>query len=97
MQKWIAPLNIFLIFIIIAALALIASDLISSRLAKLHPKTAKGTAATASPALVAEDLMSFAPILEKGLFGRATQGKLSPLAQQTATTTAAARHLLWQT
>ncbi|WP_243369894.1 type II secretion system protein GspC [Geotalea sp. SG265] len=89
MQKWIVPLNIFLTFLIIASLALIASDFISFRLARLYPKAApKGAAPSPSP-MAAEDLTSFAPILEKGLFGKATQGKLSPVIQQAATAAAA--------
>lgn len=85
MQKWILPTNIFLTFLIIMALALISSDLISFRLTKLYPKSAKKAAPPPSPSNIAEDLMSFAPILEKGLFGKATQGKLSPVVQATAT------------
>lgn len=85
MQKWILPTNIFLTFLIIMALALISSDLISFRLTKLYPKSAKKTAPPPPTSNIAEDLMSFAPILEKGLFGKATQGKLSPVVQATAT------------
>ena len=89
MQKWILPINIFLAFLIISALALISSDLISFRLAKLYPKSA-GKAAAAPPSVAtADDLMSFAPILEKGLFGKAPQGKLSPVIQATAANKAA--------
>jgi general secretion pathway protein C len=84
MQRWIFPLNICLTFLIIAALALISSDLIAARLAKLYPKSAKKTAATPASPVAAEDLMAFAPILEKGLFGKATQGKLSPVVQAAA-------------
>lgn len=90
MQKWIVPLNIGLVFIITASLALIASDLVSYRLDKLYPKAApKSIAITSSPA-TAEDLAAFAPILEKGLFGKATQGKLTPVVQQGSTGTGAA-------
>lgn len=84
MQKWILPTNIFLTFLIIMALALISSDLISFRLTKLYPKGAK-KASPPSSSNIAEDLMSFAPILEKGLFGKATQGRLSPVVQATTT------------
>lgn len=82
MQKWVVPFNIFLTFLVVAALALIASDLVSSRLAKLYPKTEKKVAGPSSSSMVAEDLMSFSHILEKGLFGKATQGKLTPIIQQ---------------
>jgi general secretion pathway protein C len=84
MQRWIFPLNICLTFLIIAALALISSDLIAARLANLYPKSAKKASAPAASPVAAEDLMAFAPILEKGLFGKATQGKLSPVAQAAA-------------
>ncbi|GAB7028188.1 type II secretion system protein GspC [Geotalea toluenoxydans] len=89
MLKWIAPLNFFLTFLIIASLALIASDVISFRLTRLYPKATPKSAASVPSTMVAEDLMSFAPILEKGLFGKATQGKLSPVVQQTTATAAA--------
>jgi general secretion pathway protein C len=84
MQRWIFPLNICLTFLIIAALALISSDLIAARLAHLYPKSAKKTATPTASPVAAEDLMAFAPILEKGLFGKATQGKLSPVVQAAA-------------
>ena len=78
MQKWIAPLNICLTFLIIATLALITSDLSGHKLAKMFPRQAqKVSSAPAPPA--AEDLPAFSQILEKGLFGRATQGKLTPI------------------
>ena len=87
MQRWTFPLNICLTFLIIAVLALITSDLISFRLAKLYPRSAKKTAAIPASATVAEDLMAFAPILEKGLFGKAAQGRLSPFVQAAAAKT----------
>lgn len=90
MQKLIAPLNIVLSLLIIASLALIASDLISFKLAKVAPKTASPKTAQSSAPVVAEDLMAFSPILEKGLFGKATQGKLSPIVQQPTAGPAAA-------
>lgn len=89
MQKWVTPLNIVLTLLIIAALALIASDVISSRLARLYPKTAQKVSAPSSPLMAAEDLMAYAPILEKGLFGTAAAGKLSAVMQPSATAVAA--------
>ncbi|HEY6009484.1 MAG TPA: type II secretion system protein GspC [Geobacteraceae bacterium] len=81
MQKWMLSLNIGLAVLVIALLALIGSDIVSYRLSKVFPLTAgkKGATAPLLPA-ASEDLMAFAPILEKGLFGRPTQGKLSPVA-----------------
>lgn len=65
--------------LIIAALALIASDLVSFRISRLFPsKTLKPVAQLTVPQ-GAEELMSFAPILAKGLFGKATQGVLTPV------------------
>ena len=91
MQKWMLPLNIGLAVLVIALLALIGSDFAAYRLAKVFPLSGarKGGAAPSLPA-ASEDLMSFAPILEKGLFGKATQGKLSPVSAAPATAKAAA-------
>jgi len=85
MPRWILPLNITLGLAVIAVTALIASDLLSFKISGLYPRTAqKPSAATAAPASESQDLMSFAPILERGLFGKATQGKLSPMQGVTA-------------
>lgn len=83
MQKWHVPINIGLTILIIAVLAMISSDLISFRLAKVFPRGAQKSVAVTLP-VTAEDLMAFAPILEKGLFGKATQGKLSPVTSSVA-------------
>jgi general secretion pathway protein C len=66
-----------LCFIICAKLA---ADLVSFRLSHFFPKTVSKTAPPIQPA-PAEQLTSFASILEKGLFGTATQGKLTPIMQ----------------
>lgn len=79
MQRWILPTNIGLAIIIIALLAKISSDLITFRLAKVFPGTGKNVASVARQPAAGDDLTAFAPILEKGLFGTQTQGKLSPL------------------
>lgn len=79
MNRWLLPINSVLVVLIIAALALIASDLVSFRISRLFPsKTLKPVAQLTVPQ-GAEELMSFAPILAKGLFGKATQGVLTPL------------------
>jgi general secretion pathway protein C len=79
MQKWVFPLNIALALLIMALLAMIASDIASYRLSKLFTGGAKIPPAVAPPPAAAEDLMAFAPILGKGLFGKATQGQLTPI------------------
>ncbi|GFO69380.1 general secretion pathway protein GspC [Geomonas limicola] len=84
MPRWILPTNIVLGVLAIGALALIAADLVSFKISSLYPRSAQNSAAPSAPAPVAEDLQSFAPILELGLFGKATQGKLTPIAQAPA-------------
>ncbi len=79
-MKRIFYLNIALALLISAALAKIASDFIAYRLSHTFSFRGKKTAPPPVPA-VAEDLMAFSPILEKGVFGKATQGKLAPITQ----------------
>ena len=81
MPRWILPLNILLSLLVISGIALISADLVSFKISTLYPTTQQKSAAQPPPALASEDLQSFAPILEKGLFGKATQGKLSPIVQ----------------
>lgn len=81
MPRWILPLNILLGVLVIGAMALITADLLSFKISTLYPRSAQNSAAQPPPATTAEDLLSFAPILEKGLFGKATQGKLTPIVQ----------------
>jgi general secretion pathway protein C len=81
MPRWILPLNILLSLLVIGALALITADLVSFKISSLYPRSARKTAAQPPPAAATEDLQNFAPILEKGLFGKATQGKLTPMVQ----------------
>ena len=59
---------------IIAILALIAADILSFRIARLFPPTAAKPAQQQASGQGSDELMSFAPILAKGLFGKATQG-----------------------
>ena len=79
MAKWVFPLNAVLSLLIIAVLALIAADLLAHRLTTLFPRTVRQAPARPPAPAAAEELAAFAPILEKGLFGRATQGKLTPI------------------
>ncbi len=66
--------------LIIALLALIASDVVSFRISKLFPRKAAKVTSVQSTSQGGEDLMAFAAILSKGLFGKATQGTLTPIA-----------------
>lgn len=88
MQKKIAVLNIGTSFFIIAVLAMIASDIVSTRLAKVFPRNEK-RGSTPVTSAESENLLAYSSILEKGLFGKATMGKLSPLIQTSARNPAA--------
>ena len=79
MNRCLLPINIAVAVIIIALLALVASDIASYRLGHLFPKIAAKPSIELQPVAGSEELASFAPILEKGLFGKATQGKLTPI------------------
>jgi general secretion pathway protein C len=76
----IFTLNILIALLCLIILAKLSADVISYRLSQSFPKTVQKTSAPRQAA-AAEDLTSFAPILEKGLFGRATLGKLTQIAQ----------------
>lgn len=89
MDRWLLPINSLLAVLIIAALALITSDLLSFRIAKLFPQKASRPAQQQIPPQAADELMAYAPILTKGLFGKATQGELTPLAARSAEKTQA--------
>jgi general secretion pathway protein C len=78
----ILTLNILLALLCMIILAKLAADLVTYRLAHTFPATSR-KAAPLPPPVPAEDLMSFAPILEKGAFGKAAQGQLTPVAQST--------------
>lgn len=84
MNRFLTPINYALGVLIIAIIALIASDLVSLRIAKLFPKKISGTTATKAPVQEGEELAAFASILSKGLFGKATQGNLTPIAAKNA-------------
>lgn len=81
MPRWILPLNILLSLLLIATASLISADLLSFKISTLYPRSGQKPAAQPPPAVTADDLQSFAPILEKGLFGKATQGALTPIVQ----------------
>lgn len=92
MPRAINIINILLGIVVIALLAGIATERLSTRLGKAFlPKG--GTPATASISPRTEDLSFYAPILTGGLFGKATAGSLtaitnSPAALQAAPVTA---------
>jgi general secretion pathway protein C len=73
----------------IAALALITSDLLSFRISGLFPQKASKPARQQASLPGTDELMTFAPILSKGLFGKATQGSLTPLAAKSSEKTQA--------
>lgn len=81
MDKKIVALNIIVSILILVVLAMIASDVIAYKLSRTFPATFKKQS-TLEPAVRRNDLSAFSAILEKGLFGKATQGRLIPIAQQ---------------
>ncbi len=91
MEKWIMPFNAGLAILIILVMAMMASDLVSHRLAKTFATSSspRGVAPSTPVQPQNEDLSFFAPILEQALFGPATKGKLvaiSMTTQQSAST-----------
>jgi general secretion pathway protein C len=79
----ILALNVLLVFSCLAITAKLAADIVTYRLAHVLPVTSRKIT-TPPPAPAVKDLASFSPILEKGLFGKATQGKLTPITQEAA-------------
>ena len=77
----IFTLNILLVLLCSIILAKLSADIVSYRLSRAFPKTSPKASAPKPPVAV-EDLASFSPILERGLFGKATQGKLTPIVQE---------------
>ena len=84
MQNWVKPANICLTLLLIASCALIASDLVSQKLSRMLPKDVSKSSAPVLPAVKNEDLAAYGIILEKGLFGKATEGTLTPITQAAA-------------
>ena len=81
MDKKIVTLNIIVSILILVVLAMIASDVISYKLSRTFPSTLKKQSTIEPAAARRNDLSAFSAILEKGLFGKATQGRLIPLAR----------------
>jgi general secretion pathway protein C len=69
---------------------MIAADLVSFKISGLYPRSLQKSAALPAQPATSDDLLAFSPILEKGLFGKATQGQLSPIVQAPPTQKAAA-------
>lgn len=84
MNRWLLPINSLLAVLIIAMFALITADLISLRIARLFPQKAAKPVQRQPGSQGEDDLQAFAPILSKGLFGKATQGTLTPILAQSA-------------
>lgn len=80
MEKKIFYLNIGLSALIFILLAMITSDIIAHRLSRVFPSSDKQGQSTAQ-SQQRTDLAAFKDILEKGLFGKPTQGKLEPITQ----------------
>lgn len=90
MSRAITTVNILLGIAIIALLAAMAADRLMLRLdTSLAPKGSSGNGSGGTAVARAEGLASYAPILTSGLFGRATQGALTPIAPAPATPQAA--------
>ncbi|MDD2581770.1 MAG: type II secretion system protein GspC [Desulfuromonadaceae bacterium] len=89
MPRTINIINILLGIVIIALLAGITTERLSSRLGRAFlSKGGDAAAPVAAPART-EDLSFYAPILTGGLFGKAAQGQLTPITNSTASAQAA--------
>lgn len=80
MDKKILTLNIIVSLLILVVIAMIASDVIAYKLSRTFPSSQKKES-NSTPAVRRNDLFAFSAILEKGLFGKATQGRLTLIAQ----------------
>jgi general secretion pathway protein C len=100
MPRTVTILNILLGIAIVALLAAIAASGLSRKLdVKLLPKSGRAVATPSPSSQKTMDLLYYSPILANGLFGKATQGQLSPIvnsptAAQAAPVTAPAELLL---
>jgi len=85
MPRAVTIINVLLGVVIIALLAGIATERLSARLGKTMLKNGGGAAVPVAAAVRTEGLSFYAPVLTGGLFGKASQGQLTPI-----TTTSAA-------
>jgi general secretion pathway protein C len=83
-NRLLPPINYALVVFIIAISALIASDLVSFRISKLFPKKTSRITVPQPSLQGGEELATFSSILSKGLFGKATQGNLTPIVAKNA-------------
>src|SRR5450631_3868654 len=91
MPRAINIINILLGIVILALLASIAADGLSSRLGKtLQPKNSKEAVAPATQSSRIEDLSFYGPILSSGMFGKASQGPLTAIVSAPVGSAAAA-------
>ena len=90
MTRTVTIINILLGIVCVALLAAIVANGLSRSLnVKLLPKSGKPVATPAPGNPKTEDLAYYAPILANGLFGRSTQGQLTPIVNAPAATSAA--------
>lgn len=89
MQRSVLPLNIVLAVLILFLSARIVADFAAYKLGSLTPKKPAAPAFSAASQQAAP-LNSYAAILEKGLFGAAAKGTLTPIAPPAAQSAAAA-------
>jgi general secretion pathway protein C len=91
MPRAITIINILLGIVIIALLAAITAGALSRRLDGLPlPKKSSASSSPAAGAKKTADLLFYSPILANGLFGKASQGQLSPLVSAVSSAPAAA-------
>ena len=83
MSRSLDVINLFLCVAFIALLAWIASGTLSSRLSKAVPPKSENTGAVPPPPRT-EELSFYSPILSSALFGKATEGQLTPITNATA-------------
>jgi general secretion pathway protein C len=93
MDKKIVAVNIIVSVLILVVIAMIASDVIAYKLSRTFPSSLKKEI-PAERTVRRDDLASFSAILEKGLFGKATQGTLTPIAQAEGPAAAAPSDLI---
>lgn len=89
MQRSLLPLNIILAILILLISARIIADFAAYRLGSFAPKK-PAASATTTASYQAAPLNSYATILEKGLFGAATKGMLTPITAPAAQSAASA-------
>lgn len=84
MPRAVNIINVLLGVIILALLAGIATERLSARLGKTVLKNRGNATVPVVAAARTEDLSFYAPILTAGLFGKASQGQLTPITSASA-------------